>query len=83
MQRLGNDGSETSGDNVLQKHIDSVMQGFRKADYTAGDAGQEVIEAMRRSFQRMRPEKDFQTLGQYLEFRRDNGGAESVNPGLQ
>lgn len=59
------------------------MQGFRKADSTIGNAGQEVIEAMRQSFQRMRPEKDFQTLGQYLEFRRDNVGAESVTLGLQ
>ena len=54
------------------------MQGFRKADFTVGNAGQEVIEAMSQSFQRMRPEKTFQTLGQYLEFRRHNVGAESV-----
>lgn len=57
------------------------MQGFRKGDSTAGNGGREVIEAMGQSFQRMRPEKDFQTLGQYLEFRRDNVGAESVTLG--
>lgn len=61
MQRLRNDGSETSGDSVLQKYIESVKQGFRKADSTIGNAGQEVIEAMRQSFQRMRPEMDFST----------------------
>ena len=81
MQRLGDGALETSSNTVLQKHIDSIMQGFRKADSIVGNAGQEVIEAMRLSFRRMRPEKDFQTLGQYLEFRHDNVGAKSVASG--
>lgn len=78
MQRLGAGASETPSDTVLQKHIDSVMQGFRKADSTVGNAGQEVIDAMSMSFRSMRPEKDFQTLRQYFEFRYDNVGAKSV-----
>lgn len=81
MQRLGNGALETPSDTVLQKHIDSVMHGFRKADSVVGNAGQEVIKAMSQSFRRMRPEKDFQTLGQYLEFRHDNVGAKSVTFG--
>ena len=81
MQRLGTGALETPLDTVLQKHIDSVMRGFRNADSIAGNAGREVIEAMSLSFRRMRPEKDFQTLGQYLEFRHDNVGAESVASG--
>ena len=81
MQRLGTGAVETSADNILQKHINSVMQGFRKADSIVGNAGEEVIEAMRMSFRRMRPGKEFQTLGQYLEFRHDNVGAKSVASG--
>ncbi len=81
MQRLGTDALETPSDTVLQKHIDSVMQGFREADSIVGNAGQEVIDAMSMSFRRMRPEKDFQTLRQYLEFRHDNVGAKSVASG--
>lgn len=76
MQRLGTGALEAPLDTVLQKHIDSVMQGFRNADSIVGNGGQEVIEAMSLSFRRMRPEKDFQNLGQYLEFRHDNVGAE-------
>ena len=78
VQRLGTGTLETHSDTVLQKHIDSVMQGFRRADSIVGNAGQEVIDAMSMSFRRMRPEKGFQTLRQYLEFRHDNVGAESV-----
>lgn len=78
VQRLGTGALETPSEIVLQKHIDSIMQGFRKADSIVGNAGQEVIEAMSLSFRRMRPEKDFQTLGQYLEFRHDNVGANQL-----
>ena len=81
VQRLGTGAVETLADNVLQKHIDSVIQGFRKADSIVGNAGEEVIKAMSLSFRRMRPEKDFQTLGQYLEFRHDNVGAKLVASG--
>lgn len=66
----------------LQDHIDAIMQGFRSADSEFGTAGHEVVEAMRQSFRRLRPEKRFQTLRQYLEFRHDNVGAESVAHGL-
>ena len=59
----------------LQQHIDTVMMGFRNADLTAGNAGAEVIGAMSKSFRRMRPNMQFRTLRQYLEFRHDNVGA--------
>ena len=82
MKRLREDRLEAPSDSELQNHIDAVMQGFRRADSETGTAGHEVIEAMRQSFRRMRPEKKFQTLRQYLNFRHDNVGAESVAHGL-
>ena len=65
-------------DSLLQQHVDSIIQGFRDADSVAGNAGHEVVEAMSRSFRRMRPKQQFQSLGRYLEFRHDNVGAELV-----
>ena len=78
VQRLSNDALKTASDSELQKHIDTVMQGFRKADSAVGNGGREVIEAMSNSFRRMRPEMKFHTLEQYLEFRHDNVGAKLV-----
>lgn len=55
-----------------------IMQGFRKADSTLDKAGHAVVEAMSQSFRRMRPERKFHSLRQYLDFRHDNVGAKSV-----
>ena len=80
VKRVNNHVSSSPSDTELQKHIDSVMRGLRKADSIIGSGGQEVIEAMSQSFQRMRPEMQFQTVRQYLEFRHDNVGAKLVIP---
>lgn len=76
VQRLSHDALNTSADTPLQKHIDSVVCGFRDADSNGSNAGHEVIEVIRQSFRRMRPETKFQTLREYLDFRHDNVGAE-------
>lgn len=75
VHRINNFREHSASDSHLQQHIDSVMRGFRNADFTAGNAGKEVIEAMSESFRRMRPKQEFKTLRQYLEFRHDNVGA--------
>ena len=75
VNRINNVVLQSPSASPLQQRIDSVMNGFRNADLTAGNAGHEVIEAMSKSFRRMRPELQFRTLRQYLEFRHDNVGA--------
>ena len=73
-----NNTLKSPSDSLLQQHVDSMTQGFRNADSIAGNAGHEVVEAMIRSFRRMRPEQQFQSLRGYLEFRHDDVGAELV-----
>lgn len=41
-----------------------------------GNGGEEVINTMRKAFQRRRPEGEFATVRDYLEFRHDNVGAQ-------
>lgn len=79
MNRLDNDASQKPSDSELQRHINSVIRGFRRADSGAENGGHEVIEAMSKSFRRMRPAKVFENLREYLDFRHDNVGAELVD----
>ena len=55
-----------------------MIFGFRKADSGSEKGGYEVIEAMSKSFRRMRPEKASESLREYLDFRHDNVGAKLV-----
>lgn len=75
VNRINNFRQHSLSDSLLQQHIDSVMMGFRKSSHAASNAGEEVINAMSKSFRRMRPTLQFSTLRQYLEFRHDNVGA--------
>lgn len=51
------------------------MQSYKKADAALGNGGQEVINTMSKAFRRVRPDKEFQTVREYLDFRHDNVGA--------
>ena len=83
MNRINHSVLGSPSDSQLQQHIDSVIDGFRKADSIAGSAGHEVIKAMSQAFRRMRPERQFGSLRQYLEFRHDNVGAKCVKNALE
>ena len=75
VERL-NKESTRPGDSELQQHISGVLRGFRAADQAKGNGGEEVINTMRKAFQRRRPDGEFPTVREYLEFRHDNVGAQ-------
>ncbi|KAL8880502.1 MAG: hypothetical protein Q9215_003696 [Flavoplaca cf. flavocitrina] len=79
VNRINNIEEHLSPNSRLQHHIDSIISGFRAADLAAGNAGQEVIEAMSKSLRRIRPGFQFRTLRQYLDFRHDNVSANCIN----
>ncbi|KAL8648625.1 MAG: hypothetical protein Q9210_004880 [Variospora velana] len=78
VNRINNIKEHLSPNSRLQHHIDSIISGFRAADLAAGNAGQEVIDAMSKSLRRIRPGFQFRTLRQYLDFRHDNVSADYV-----
>jgi hypothetical protein len=63
-------------DSELQQHISDILRGFRAADQATGSGGEEVINTMRKAFQRQRPDGEFPTVREYLDFRVDNVGAQ-------
>ena len=78
VQRLNNESLQSPDDSALQQHIDSVLRGFQAADQVKGNAGEEVIDSMRRAFRRVRPSGEFMSVREYLDFRHENVGAQWV-----
>lgn len=72
--RVDNHASREFSATEVQRYTDRVMQGFRDADSTAGNAGMEILSILRDFFQRIHPERTFENLQQYLDFRRPNIG---------
>ena len=59
---------------ALQSLITSVVEGMRREDTIAGDAGQEVIDHLVDFCRHKPPQKEFPTLRQYLDYRRIDAG---------
>ena len=78
VNRINNTKQHLSPNSRLQDHIDSIISGFQSADLAAGNAGREVIDAMSKSLRRIRPDFQFRTVRQYLDFRHENVSAKYV-----
>lgn len=78
-RRLDNVDSKSLNDTPLQSHIDTVIQGYRRADAETGtDGGAEVVRIMRTAFTAVHLEETPRSIGEYLKFRHDNVGAPFV-----
>ena len=76
VHRLHNEEYTDKIHSELQRHIDVVMRGYKEADAILGNGGQEVIDTMSQAFRRVRPDKEAQSVREYLDFRHDNVGAQ-------
>ena len=74
--------SPDSSTSAFQRHIDDIIHGIKSEDATCGDGGQEMLNALRGAFRCVHPDKGgFQSIKDYLRFRRLNVGAASVFKG--
>lgn len=58
----------------LQALITSTVDGFHEKDAQAGDGGQEVIDRLVDFCRHVPPAQQFDTLGDYLTYRRIDAG---------
>jgi len=75
LRRLNGPNSSDSTSSELQRHIDSIVEGTQEEDAIAGNGGKEMFNALRGAFLCVHVNKNFQTVNDYLEFRRLNVGA--------
>ena len=64
---------------ALQQHIDSLVHDIEAQDASSGGTGgREMLDALKGAFHCVRPntKEGFPTLSSYLNFRRQNVGAE-------
>ncbi|KAG4429207.1 hypothetical protein IFR05_015310 [Cadophora sp. M221] len=67
-------GSTTTTD--LQRHLEDTMRGIAEEDGVSGNGGIEMVDALHGAFRCVHPpEKGFNSLEDYLSFRRLNVGA--------
>ncbi|KAM0129343.1 hypothetical protein ACHAP3_007848 [Botrytis cinerea] len=62
----------------FQRHLKSTMSAIADEDKISGNGGKEMIEAMIGGFRCVHPNGEFQSLEEYLSFRRLNVGAQYV-----
>ena len=55
--------------------MDGIVDGIETEDSAGGDGGKEMLEALRQGFRCVRPDRGFQSVDEYLQFRRQNVGA--------
>ena len=60
---------------VFQSYMDGIVEDIEAEDSAGGDGGKEMLEALRQGFRCVRPDKGFQSVNEYLQFRRQNVGA--------
>ncbi|TEY39953.1 hypothetical protein BOTCAL_0446g00010 [Botryotinia calthae] len=68
-------GSITSD---FQRHLKSTVSAIADEDEISGNGGKEMIEAVLGGFRCVHPNGEFQSLEEYLNFRRLNVGAQFV-----
>ena len=59
--------------------MDDILCGIDSEDKAGGDGGKEMLDALRNAFRNVRPERSFRSVDNYLQFRRLNVGAASVD----
>ncbi|KAI9735008.1 MAG: hypothetical protein M1834_002091 [Cirrosporium novae-zelandiae] len=70
VSRLRHDGSTISTESSpLQARIDNIIQRFHTADKVAGNGGQDVIDTMLDWILHSQPEKRFDNVREYLDYR--------------
>ena len=58
--------------------MSDIVHGIELEDTIGGDGGKEMLDALRDAFRYVHPDEGFQTMNDYLHFRRFNVGAASV-----
>ena len=77
LSRLESYHAEDPCSSPLQRHIDCMIRGIEGEDAAGGDGGKEMVQALRGAFRAVRPdESGFRDVSDYLDFRRQNVGAE-------
>ena len=59
--------------------MDHILCGIDSEDKAGGDGGREMLNALRNAFRNVHPERSFRSVDDYLQFRRLNVGAASVD----
>ena len=75
LRRLDSRREPSYESSPLQRHINDVIRGIEAEDTAGGDGGKEMLEALHAAFRYVHPETRFQSVDEYLEFRRKNVGA--------
>ncbi|KAL8823960.1 MAG: hypothetical protein Q9191_005406 [Dirinaria sp. TL-2023a] len=61
--------------NSFQSHMNEILQCIELEDLAGGDGGKEMLHGLRDAFHHVRPARVFQSVDEYLHFRRINVGA--------
>lgn len=75
LRRLDTRREPSCESSALQRHINDIIRGMGTEDTAGGDGGKEMLDALRTAFRYVHPETRFQSVDEYLEFRRKNVGA--------
>lgn len=68
---------------ALQAYLDFIICDVHTADREAGNGGFEVYGEMRKAFTNLRPREPITSIGDYLQFRRENVSAGFVFASIQ
>ena len=76
LRRLEGHHTPDSKPSAFQTYMDGIIADIEAEDSAGGgDGGKEMLEALRQGFRCVRPDRDFQSVNEYLQFRRQNVGA--------
>ena len=75
LRRLEGHHTPNSKPSAFQNYMDGIIAGIEAEDLAGGDGGKEMLEALRQEFRCVRPDRGFQSVNEYLQFRRQNVGA--------
>ena len=75
LRRLEGHHTPNSKPSAFQSYMDGIVDSIEAEDSEGGDGGKEMLEALRQGFRCVRPDRGFQSVDEYLQFRRQNVGA--------